>query len=71
MLALQLLTVFLVTLLIQVDVGLHVPDELMCQQLGFLCSPQYVFAHVAHLSRRHIMRREKTRVLWGVRKSVQ
>lgn len=43
------LTVFLVSLLIQEYVGLHVPDELMSQQLGLLCSPQDVFSHISHL----------------------
>lgn len=66
LIALQLLTVFLVTLLIQVDVGLHVPDELMCKQLGFLCSPQYVFTHIAHLSRTRCVRHEiMSRVSFG------
>lgn len=44
-----LLTVFLVSLLVQVDVGLHVPDELMSQKLRLLSRPQDVLSNVAHL----------------------
>ena len=43
------LTVFVVRLLVQVDVGLHVPDELVGEQLGGLGRPQDVLPHVAHL----------------------
>ena len=43
------LTVFLVSLLVHEDVCLHVPDELVGQQLGLLRRPQNVLAHVAHL----------------------
>ena len=44
-----MLTVFVVALLIQVDVGLHVPDELMGQKLRLLGRPQDVFSNVTHL----------------------
>ena len=47
------LTVFVVRLLVQVDVGLHVPDELVGQQLGGLGGPQDVLPHVAHLGTQH------------------
>jgi len=46
------LTVFLVCFLVQVYVGLHVPDELVGQKLGLLSGPQDVLPHVAHLRRR-------------------
>ena len=45
----RVLTIFVVRLLVQVDVGLHVPDELVGQQLGGLGGPQDVLPHVAHL----------------------
>lgn len=43
------LTIFLVPLFVQVHVGLHVPDELMRQELRLLSRPQDVLSHVAHL----------------------
>lgn len=46
-----ILTVFVMSLLIHEDVGLHVPDELVGQKLRGLCSPQDVLSHIAHLSR--------------------
>lgn len=44
-------TIFLKALLIQVDVGLHVPYELMGEELGLLRGPQDVLPHVTHLSK--------------------
>lgn len=46
------LTVFVVTLLVQEDVGLHVPDELVGEELRLLGRPQDVLPHIAHLTRR-------------------
>jgi len=46
------LTVLLVALLVHEDVGLHVPDELVGEQLRLLGRPQDVLPHVAHLSQR-------------------
>lgn len=43
------LTIFLISLLIQVYVGLHVPDELMSQELRLLSRPQDVLSHITHL----------------------
>ncbi len=45
------LTVFVVSLLIHKDVGLHVPDELVGEKLRLLGRPQDVFPDVTHLSR--------------------
>lgn len=47
----MLRTIFLMALLVQIDVGLHVPYELMSEELGLLCSPQDVLTHVTHLSK--------------------
>lgn len=43
------LTIFLMSFLIQVDVGFHVPDELVSQKLRFGSCPQDVFPNVTHL----------------------
>ena len=45
-----LLTIFVVCLFIQENVGLHVPDELVGKKLRRLCRPQDVLPHVTHLS---------------------
>lgn len=47
----SLRTVFLMAFLVQINVGLHVPYELMSEELGLLRGPQDVLAHVAHLSK--------------------
>lgn len=47
----RLRTVFLMAFLVQIDVGLHVPYELMSEELGLLRGPQDVLTHVAHLSK--------------------
>lgn len=39
----------MVCLLVQVDVSLHVPDELVGQQLRLLGRPQDVLPHIPHL----------------------
>lgn len=45
------LTIFLVSLFIHEDVGLHVPDKLVGEKLGGLGRPQDVLSHISHLCR--------------------
>ena len=48
----------MVSLFVQVDVGLHVPDELVGQQLGGLGGPQDVLPHVAHLGTHSVQKKD-------------
>ena len=42
------MTHFELTFLIDIDVGLHVPDDLMTEKLGRLSGPDQVVSDVAH-----------------------